>query len=67
MVPAPSDSQLLYLEGLNKLEAIRRVIDAIVGGEWDGGDPDLTFEIADLAYEAFDRFRRAKLAERRAA
>lgn len=61
-----SDSALHYLEGLNKLEAARGAITAILLGHWEA-DPDVTWGIQDLLLEAEASFRWARLTSKKAA
>lgn len=66
-VPRPStDAQRHYLHGLDLLGAARGAIDAVLLGHWEA-EPDVTWGIQDLVYEAEAAFRRSRLTGKKAA
>lgn len=66
VLPRPSDAQRHYLEGLDQLEAARKVIDAMLDGSWHG-DRVLTEHLVDIVRCAGEHFHRAELCGGRAA
>lgn len=62
----PADSQRHYLAALDKLEAARGAITAVLLGHWEG-DPDTMWGIQDLILEAEASFRWSRLTSKKAA
>ncbi len=59
MIHPRSDSRQVELEALLRLEAARRLIDAVVGGQWSP-EPELLAHIGLLARQAQRRFEVAR-------